>query len=425
MAYQSRVFWYTRLQPQVKRLEGNVVCDVVVIGGGAAGLVCAHQLAKAGKKVVVLEASFCGGGASGKSSGFITPDSELELSDIVRERGLEKAKELWSFVTGGVSLLKDIITQYNLACDYQVQDSLFIANDTSGFEVVSHEHKTRVSAGYDSRLYTKDTIRQVIGSRGYDGGVAYGGTFGMSAYLFCQELKTILQNQGVHVYEETPVTGHKSGVVYAGSFSVTAQEQVFCGDHFLPSLGILRKEVYHAQTFLSVSEPLTDGEISKMFPERRYMVWDTDLIYQYFRITGDNRLLFGTASLLFTYWPTEWHRLNIVYRKMTNYIQKKFPGFTGRPAFLWPGLIGVSKDFVPLAGELPERKGTYYLAGAAGIPWAAALGSYISEKVLTGRSDLDTEFTAQRHYPVPNWLQSVISKPLSFAIAHGLAKYLR
>ena len=55
----------------------------------------------------------------------------------------------------------------------------------------------------------------------------------------------------------------------------------------------------------------------------------------------------------------------------------------------WPGLIGISKDFAPVVGCHPRYSSVHYAAGAAGLPWAAALGRYLAEKVLDGRHDVD------------------------------------
>ena len=69
---------------------------MVVLGGGMTGLSAAEWLRDhAGREVVLLESSFCGGGATGRSSGFITPDSELQVNDLVRRFGAAEARRLW------------------------------------------------------------------------------------------------------------------------------------------------------------------------------------------------------------------------------------------------------------------------------------------------------------------------------------------
>ena len=43
------------IRPTYPHLDKDMVADVVVVGGGIAGLSVAYNIAKAGKKVVVLE----------------------------------------------------------------------------------------------------------------------------------------------------------------------------------------------------------------------------------------------------------------------------------------------------------------------------------------------------------------------------------
>src|SRR6476660_2050173 len=135
---KKKVYWYTLTDPKIgmKELQEDLSCDVVVIGGGMAGLMCTQELQNAGKSVIILEKTFVGSGASGKSSGFITPDSELELYNLYDDLGAKAAKELWEFVKGGVEAIKNNIIANNFECDYQVQDSLFVAASKSDFKTV-------------------------------------------------------------------------------------------------------------------------------------------------------------------------------------------------------------------------------------------------------------------------------------------------
>ncbi len=406
-------------------MSSDQTADVVVVGGGMAGLSCADQLADRGASVVLLEKDFCGAGASGKTSGFITPDSELELSDLIRNRGPEKARQLWEFVSSGVQHIRQNIQKHAIDCDYQVQDSLFIANTAKRFSVVQHEHEGRIAMGYQSTLYDAQSLRSIIGSSAYAGGVRYSGTFGMNSYLYCQAMKDVLVKKGVRVFEGSCVEKIVPEGVLSGPYRVTAPKVIMCTDRFLPENGIAPLDMYHAQTFLSISKPLTERDAKAIFPEERLMVWDTDLIYQYFRITGDNRLLLGAASMLYTYDRTERLNANRIVRKMQAYLHKKFPALSVEIESVWPGLIGVTKDFMPIAAQDLTRPHLFFIGGAAGLPWATALGTYMAEKVMEGRSDLDSEFTPQRPFPISHLPQRIMGTPNAFALSHGIVKYFR
>src|SRR6188508_2251136 len=102
---RDAVFWFDRKQRPLAALKGSIHADVVVVGAGMMGLMCARTLRARGQRVCLVEAEFCGAGASGRSSGLVTPDSELELHDLARQFGSEDAPRLWDFALGGVNAI--------------------------------------------------------------------------------------------------------------------------------------------------------------------------------------------------------------------------------------------------------------------------------------------------------------------------------
>ena len=417
------VYWFEEKIESSKQLLSDTWADAVVVGGGMSGLSCADQLQKNGLRVIILEKSICGSQASGKSSGFITPDSELELSNLITNYGPIKAKKLWDFVVSGVTKIKQNIESCNIDCDYQVQDSLYLANSEKDFKSIENEHQARKSLGYESTLYTQTQLTNVLGSRKYAGGVRYPNTFGINGFAYCQSMKQNLQKKEVQIYENTEAISIKNGEVITAHGNVKAKNIIIATDRFIPELGKLKNEIFHAQTFLAITKPLTHHEIKSMFPQDLLMVWDTDLIYQYYRITGDNRLLIGGSDLLYTYSYKEKHSSSRMLKKLEKYLKEKFSENHFEIEYLWPGLIGISKDFLPIAGLDKKTPGLYYIGAAAGLPWCAALGTYIADKIAYGKNDFDKEFSPYRDFPINNTVQNILGMPLSFAISHGLKKY--
>lgn len=416
----DRVHWYGEPRPEPRRPERDRTVETVIVGGGMTGLMCAERLRAAGRDAVVIEAELCGAGASGKSSGFITPDSELELSDLVRQHGPEKARQLWDFAKGGVAAIRAQILEHGFECDFQVQDSLFVATSEDGAKVVRAEHAAQEQLGYTSEIYDKKALAAIVGTDSYFAAIRYPETFGIDAYRYCRALSRRLD-----VYEDTPVTAILDDGVATPRAKITAKNVVVCTDRLLPELRVAEDDIYHVQTFLAVSSPLSDAAVLRLFPRDRMMVWDTNTIYTYFRITGDQRLLIGSGNFVSTYAAHEIHDPHRFAKKIDRYLLRRFPGLDVRLSALWPGLIGISKDFAPIAGREAHRPHVLYAGSAAGLPWAAALGGYLAEKIIDGRSDLDAFFSRQRRFPVSRRVQAVVGKRAAFAMSHGMAKYLR
>jgi gamma-glutamylputrescine oxidase len=420
------VYWYGGQAPRVEPLRGTVKSEVVVVGGGMAGLTCAQTLAARGVDVTLVEQAFCGAGASGKTSGFITPDSELELSDLVSNYGEGRGQALWEFARSGLERIRRTIKELAIECDYQVQDSLFVARTARAFrKVIEAEHRTHHALGYRSTLYDRASLQAVIGSRSYHGGLRYAGTFGMNSYAYCRMLRDEIERQGVRIYEGTPVMRLTGRGVETPGGAVVAETVAVLTDRALPALALAAPAVYHVQTFLAVSRPLRGDAIRAIFPGDRLMVWDTDLVYQYFRITGEERLLLGGAHLCSMYSRRETRSSPRVARMLRRYLGEHFPSLAIEFENFWPGLIGVSKDFAPVVGRHHAFSTVYFAGAGAGLPWSAALGEYLAQKITEGRGELDEILSPRRPFTIGPRLQRLIGKPIAFALSHGAAKYMR
>lgn len=420
---QDQTFWYLT-RPPVACLRNSIKTEVVIIGGGMAGLSAAHAFAKKGKKVVLLEAYYCGAGASGKSSGFITPNSELSLTDFIDIYGKPAAMDIWKSIESGVEYIRATIKQYNIDCEYFPEDTLVVANSKQSLKKLRAEHENLAALGYKTDFITKEHIPSLLGSNEYYGGVTYADSFGINAYKYCQALKEILTQQQVIIYEETPAISIEGTKVHTLHGSVEAEHIIVCADRFIPFLGKLTKEIYHAQTFLLISQMLPESIIRMLFPGENLMVWDTDLIYTYYRI-ANQRLLLGGGSLLHTYDRNEAHNNTYVYNKLTTYFKKKFPEVTLQFEHFWPGLIGLSKDIAPIAGHDKYNKSIYYISAAAGLPIAAALGNYSADHIIDGRDDLKNYFSPYRSFPIGRFLQTILGTKISFALSNVIKLKVR
>ena len=266
-------------------------------------------------------------------------------------------------------------------------------------------------------------MRQIIGTEKYSGAVRYPDTFGINSYLYCQALRDILINAGVKIFEETAVIKIHPEGVDTNSGSVGAKHIIVCGDRFIPDLGVLQKEIYHVQTFLGVSKPLSDADIKKIFPESPMIVWDTDLIYNYFRVTGDNRVLLGGGDILYTYVRKESNKTKRFKNKLSRYFKKKFPNIEMELEYIWPGMLGVSKDLLPVMGTDPQLKNVWYVGAATGLPWATALGIYAADRIINGRNEFNLDFSWRRKFIINPRLQTILTTPLTYAISHGIVEY--
>ena len=77
--------------PEFEALRGSKKTDVLVIGGGMAGLLCAYFLKKEGVDCILTEAGRICGGVTGNTTAKITAQHGLIYADLIRRFGQEKA----------------------------------------------------------------------------------------------------------------------------------------------------------------------------------------------------------------------------------------------------------------------------------------------------------------------------------------------
>ena len=428
-------WWYTTLLDHkytfTKPLQGDTSCDVLIVGGGMSGMSAAARFIGTGLKVIVLEKNIIGGSSSGRSAGFLTPDSEMELSQLIRRYGVEGAKELWDAPVQGIELIKANVEKYNIDCDFRVQDSLFLGIGKDGWQDVTDEMDSRKQVGFTNQsLYDETKLKTILNSEGYTGGVRYSDTYGINSLQYLQGLKDILIKNGITVHESTEVRKMEGNTIYCHAGKVTAGQIIVAIDKMEKDFHPVSKEVFHAQTFLSVSEPLSDKEIQTMFPTGEgFQMWDNTLVYSYWRLIGGNRMLLGGGSAPTTFLPNAWYHEDVIGGVHSTF-KKHFP-FLRDLNFIqyWPGLIDTSRDLLPVMLRDQTNPSIHFISGVVGLPWASFCGDFVAKNILR---DLGGEynkyyeyFSDRRYFAFPLWIGEVFGKPPLFAANNGWAKYFQ
>jgi gamma-glutamylputrescine oxidase len=410
-------------------LNKSIKCDVLIVGGGFSGVSAAAEFLQKGFNVVLIDRNMVGGSSSGRSAGFLTPDSELELHQLVRRFGTDAAREIWEMPCRGIDRIVRSIRKNDIECGLLEQDSLFLGIGKGGKAAVNSELECRKSVGFsDQQLYEEDELRNILGAEGFTAGIRYTGTYGINPLLCLQGLKDVLIDNGMQVFESTEMVRLEDHTAYTHGGSITANQIIIAADKPSGSLSPLAGEVFHAQTFMSVTEPLTDKELDLLFPSGKQMqCWDSKLVYSYFRLTGDNRLLLGGGSALTTFLPDAYNG-QLIIRKVIKEFKGRFPHLKDL-AFIqfWPGLIDTTRDLLPIIVRPPNQPHLQFILGIVGLPWATFAGSFAARNIL-GEADEDYRkyypyFSNRRHFALPSGLARIIGKPALFSLTNSWAKF--
>jgi gamma-glutamylputrescine oxidase len=336
---------------------------------------------------------------------------------LAKRFGDADAANVWRAASDACEHVRTTLQSERIECDYLPCDSVYAE---IGGSDAQEEHAARRRIGLSSTWYGREDLGAILGDARYDGAMRYGGTFAVTPYRYAIGLRDRLREKDVRVYERSPVIAADAERVSTSTGSVRAAQIFFCADRDLADLGHARAAAYHAQTFLAATPPLPSGPLDELFPDGNLLVWDTDLVYHYFRRTADQRLLLGGGLLRKTYAPPA--DPAVILDDLRAYLRHRIPKMADLVfSNVWSGLIGVTKDFLPLAGRDVGRPSHFYAGCAAGIPWSVLAARCAVEAALDGGSAWQRFFDPHRRFTLDR-LQPVLRKSATFALSHAMIK---
>lgn len=381
------------------QLQDSIQCDVCIIGGGFTGLSSALFLTETGHDVVLLEAANVGFGASGRNGGQVVNSYSRDLDVIEQRYGKESASLLGSMMFEGASIIRQRIDSYTIACDYRTGGIFAALNQHQMHHLKAQYKRWQQYGNSELKLLDETMIRSEIASNRYVGGLLdnHGGHL-HPLNLALGEAEAIRQLGG-RIYEQSEVTavtyGHHHQIATAKGL-VNAKFVIFAGNAYLaPHLEprISRMSIPCGSQIVT-SEPLPADSASALLPNH-HCVEDCNYLLDYFRLTADNRLLYGGGVI---YGAREPEDIEVLIRPK---LLKTFPQLDGiKFDYSWSGNFLLTLSRMPQVGRLDN--GVYYIQGDSGhgVTFTHLAGKLISE-ALEGNTRRFDAFAKLPHHPFP------------------------
>ena len=376
--------------------------DVCVIGGGLTGISTALNLAERGYSVIVVEGHEIGYGASSRNGGQVVNGYSCEMDKIRQIVGLDISKKLWDLGLEAIADLDFRIDKHRISCDRR-SGYLFAAKKSRQFKILKHTGADwQKLYGYNKiRLIDRDEIPNFVRTKSYTGGLLDAGSGQIHPLNYLEGLTLAATDAGVAIFEHSPVFKIKlntSPQIETPNGKVKARVIVLAGNayHFglVPELDTRTARL---NSFVGTTKILTPSDMGDLIPAN-IAIADCDTALDYYRITEDGRLLFGTGANISLREPKSLEKI------LCKRIQQLFPHFNNISIeYAWSGRISITRNRMPDIGHL--KSNIYYAQGFSGhgIALSGLVGKLIAEAISgeTGRFEL---FSATQHKLFPNKL---------------------
>ena len=391
---QELNYWLTTVQmptPPAQPLPETA--DVAIIGAGFTGLSAGLALAKSGAKVIVLESETIGWGASSRNGGMVLTGLKLGVNKLMSMYGRELTQRMYAASIETIQVVERIVKEENIACDFARTGHLEVACKQIHFddyarqvEVISREFNHQL------RVVPRNELRSEIGSDIYYGGMVDEISVGVNPARYVAGLGAAVMRAGAQIAERTRLLAiqreTKNG---APGFQLQTSRGNFWARNVLvgtsgytgPATPKLQKKIIPIGSFIITTEVLPEALARELSPRNR-QIYDSKNYLYYYRLTPDNRMLFGGRAAFFP-------ETDQTIRKSAEILRRGmievYPQLRNtKVEYVWGGTLDFCFDMMPHAGEMD---GIYYAVGYAGhgVAMATWQGQKMADWITSGKTD--------------------------------------
>ena len=367
-------------------LHGETRADVCIIGGGYTGLSAALHLAQKGVNVVLLEAQRLGFGASGRNGGQVGSGQRQDQNWIEKTVGKDAAHRLWDLAQDSKALVKSLIADHKMPVTFRPGVAHACWSDREVRDTHDYAEKLARDYGYTQiEPLDRAGISALIGSKVYHGGEIDWDAGHLHPLNFALGLAKAAADAGAHLHERSEVHSLVHGspnIVLTAQGRVIADQVILAGNGYLGNLsGQIAAKVMPINNFMLATEPLGDraGEILS----RPVAVADTKFVVNYWRLSEDNRLLFGGGE-------SYGYRFPDITKTVLKPMLEVYPQLRGtRIDHAWGGTLAITMNRMPCFAR--PAPGILSASGYSGhgVAMATLAGKLLAEATVTQSSGFD------------------------------------
>ena len=285
----------------VTPLSEALRADAVVIGAGVTGSSAALHLARAGKRVVQLEAREPGWGASGRAYGSVVPVSKHDEGRLRQICGREPARRLIAALAAGPEMVRGLLAEFGIPALYDGGGWLHAAHTPRAEADLKRRASRLAHNGQDVSYCAARETADLIGSAFYPGGLLDRRAFAVNSLIYARGLARAARQAGVEQYCDSPATrieraGTETWRVSTPGGEVVSDTAFICTNAYSDGLWPgLARTVVPVRGYTAVTRAFEDGALDRVLPQRHFLT-DTRHLWSGIRKVPGNRLHVGTGG---------------------------------------------------------------------------------------------------------------------------------
>ena len=317
-------------------LKGDIQADLCIIGGGFTGVSTAYHFSRQfpDKRVVLLEAKKLANGASGRNGGMM-----LNWIAGVEDNSDAMTQRVYEVTNNAIDMIVEIIARHKLDVSFRRDGSMTVYSDPGRAENAAKYAERLQSLGIPMQFMAPDELRQNIELQGVYGGTVDPNEGQLNGAQFIRALKPVLLEQGVEIYEYTPVTRVREGstiTVTTRDGEVRAGAIVLALNGYTGKLGYFRKAIFPLHSHVFATAPLTE-EQREAIGWRAISGYSDDLDrISYSTLTNEGHMVFGGGS-----------------NQSYDYLFNNRTAYSGSPRKAVDAMHGTMRQYLPHAGNFP------------------------------------------------------------------------
>ena len=182
---------------RLPKLDKDIECDILIIGGGIAGLSTAYYMKDFDKKIVLIEKDVCGMGATSKNTGKLTWMQGLIYNKLSKNYNEDVAKLYMDSQVDAINIVKKIIDDNKIDCHL---------NKTKSY-VFSYTGNDYIDFSDEIKFYDKYNIKyNLLDKLSFKYDCSYvletDNSYVFNPYEYLGGLKNVVKSK-VDIYEDT------------------------------------------------------------------------------------------------------------------------------------------------------------------------------------------------------------------------------